>query len=232
MEEMEPHGTPLELDQPRDTDYEYEEVFWDTEKKGKLNVPLITIQNQWADKFTRMACGQFWLTHIMNAQNKIEYAIKKLPFTEYQAIDFWREIVKITPTAEFVGSSLQGNLDFHRKAWRIAWYAKVSTKEQIIAALDAQHYIYTGSYHGDWKDVRSFQRYKIREDGAKVPHITSYFTYVDEGVKGLNSYWKDDGTFIVPWAIFLSSEYFTKYAVIDNWLDDVLLSYKVKKNLL
>lgn len=218
---MEENNHIINLDQPLETDYKYQEVFWSVVREKKnIPVPVITIQNQWAQPVTRMACGEFWLVHIINAQDKLQSKFQWLGkwlnyFTEINAKKEWEEFIKIYPNAEYEGSTLQQNLEFQRKKWNITGYAKVVTKEEIMNAIDSQNYIYTGSTSWDWVSVRDYHIYKLRTDGKKQGHITPYPKYDVNWVWGINSYWPNNWLFFVPWDIFLN-HYFTKYAVIDS----------------
>jgi len=102
-----------------------------------------------------------------------------------------------------MGTTLQSNLDYHRRKGNISGYLKVSTKEQIMQAIDMNQYIYTGSQTGDWVSVRNEHIYKLRTDHKIVGHITGYGKYDDEFIFGINSYGKNNGIFKVPWDIFL-----------------------------
>lgn len=216
---MEENNHIINLDQPLATDYQYSEVFG-TEfyEKKDIPVPVITIQNQWAQNISKMACGEFWLVHIINAQDKLQskfkwYSKRLSYFMEISALREWKEFLVLYPNAEYEGSTLQQNLEFQRKKWNITGYAKVVTKEEIMHAMDNQNYIYTGSKNWNWLLVKLNHIYEIT---TKIsPHITSYFKYNNEWVYWLNSYWPDNWKFFVPWDIFLNN-FFTKYAVIDN----------------
>lgn len=221
----------INLDQPLATDYKYQEVFWDVViDQNKIPVQVITIQNQGAQPITRMACGEFWLVHIINAQDtlmaKFQWFWKWLNyFIEKKALNEWIEFIKIYPNAQYEGSTLQQNLEFHRKKWNITGYAVVKSKEEIMHAMDNQNYIYTGSTSGDWNSVRDFHIYKLRTDWKLVGHITSYFKYSNEWVFWLNSYWPNNWIFFVRWEIFLNN-FFTKYSVIDSKWATIYWNYR------
>ena len=227
----------INLDQPLATDYKYQDLFW-TEfyEKKNIPVPIITIQNQWAQNISKMACGEFWLVHIINAQDKLQSKFQWLwkwlnYFTEKKALNEWLEFIKIYPNAEYEGSTLQQNLEFQRKKWNITGYAVVKTKEEIMNAIDNQNYIYTGSTSGDWVSVRDNHIYKLRTDWRKVGHITCYFKYNDKWIYddkwvwGVNSYWPNNWKFFVSWDIFLNN-YFTKYSVIDSRWETIYWEYR------
>ena len=221
----------INLDQPLATDYQYQEVFGsEFYEKKNIPVPIITIQNQWAQNISKMACGEFWLVHIINAQDKLQSKFQWLwkwlnYFTEKKALNEWLEFIKIYPSAEYEGSTLQQNLEFHRKKWNITGYAVVKSKEEIMHAMDNQNYIYTGSKTGDWNLVRDTHYYKLRTDWRLVGHITSYFKYDVNGVWGLNSYWPNNWKFFVSWDIFLNN-FFTLYSVIDAKWATIYQNYR------
>ncbi len=215
------------IDKPDDRDWQFEVLFWETTDHKPIPFPLITIQNQWAQDITRMACGQYGLVHIINAQDRIANAINKTPKFAIQAIDCWRDILLWNPNAEFVGSTLQSNLEWHRKKGNITGYATLETKEQCMQAIDMNCYIYTWSQTGDWEYVRDKHEYRLRTDGKIVGHITCYWKYDKDYVWGINSYWIWNGLFKVPWDIFLN-HYFTKYAVLDTSVTDAVAKYRAR----
>jgi len=204
------------IDVPSEKDYEYEVLFWSIEPVKRMRVPKITIFNQWLDSKTKMACGIYWMTHIVNAQNKISDAVNKIKNIELKPDIIWKEkVLPANPQAEFVWTTLQSNLELFRKLNLITWYAKANKKEEIMDALDHQRYIYTGSQTWNWQAVRENKIYELRTDGKIVGHITARFTYDKDYVFGVNSYWPTNWPFKCPWDIFLNN-FFNKYACSDT----------------
>lgn len=212
-----PEETKLNIDIPRDTDYKYQAVFGAIEPmKNRMRVPKITIFNQGAELKTKMACGNYAMGHIVNAQNTIADAVYKVKHIELNPWIIWKEkLLPINPNAEFEWTTLQSNLDLFKKLKLITWFTLVETKAEIMDALDHQRYIMTGSQTWDWVNVRDFHIYKLRTDDRLVGHFTSYFTYDKDYVYWVNSYWPKNWTFKCPWNLFLNN-YYTKYCISDT----------------
>lgn len=222
-----PIPTNLILDQPRETDYEYEAVFWAIEPiKKRMRVPKITIWNQWAEVKTRMACWNYAMTHIVNAQNTISDAVNKVNHIELNPWIIWKEkLLPINPDAEYEWTTIQSNLDLFKSLWLITGFAKVKTKEEIMDALDHQRYIFTGSQTWDWQNVRDNHIYKVRTDWKIVWHFTAYFTYDKDFVYWVNSYWPDNWKFKCSWDIFLN-DFYTQYAISDSRDEKAFIKFR------
>ncbi|HRI36095.1 MAG TPA: hypothetical protein PK765_03375 [bacterium] len=145
-----------------------------------LPFPVIDIQNQGAKASTRMACGQFALAHVINAQNRIRAAADKTDYIPRDASREWSRLAQKNSTILTEGTTLQSNLADAVSHEAVTGYAVVQTREEIEHALAHQRYIYTGSASGDWKAVRDTKRYKVRRDGKFVGHIIAVGSYTDE----------------------------------------------------
>lgn len=66
-----PEETTLELDQPDERDYMHDELFGNSEQlpTSVLYLPE-HIQNQGAEKVTKMGCSRYGACHAINGQNK------------------------------------------------------------------------------------------------------------------------------------------------------------------
>lgn len=212
-----PEETKLIIDQPRETDYEYETLFWAVEPlPSRMRVPKITIWNQWLEDKTKMACWNYAMTHIVNAQNKISDAVNKVKNIELNPAIIWKEkLLPTNPQAEFDWTTLQSNLDLFMKLWLITWYTKTQNKEEKMDAMYHQRYIFTGSQTGDWLKVRETWIYWIRTDWRIVWHLTAWFTYDRDWVYGINSYGPKNWIVKCPWDLFLNN-FFTQYAISDT----------------
>lgn len=101
----------MAIDAPDERDYAYEMTFGSIESvSDHLPFPAIEIQNQGAKASTRMACGQYALTHIVNGQNRIRAAADKADYVARDAAAEWARIVSSVPAMAEEGSTLQYNL--------------------------------------------------------------------------------------------------------------------------
>lgn len=210
-------------DEPDDRDYIYEELFWAVEITKKVAFPKdrLIVQDQSSDQRTRMACSRFAGIHIHNAQQIIEH----WPTVEQvMAKEIWEMYLGENAKAEKEGATLQSILNQLKKLGFIEWYAKCTTDETRKQAIDKGHWLITWSLYGDWTYVRDYKVYRERADGRKAWHLFDGVGYNDKWRECLNSFWPNNGYFLIPYE-YTKSLYST-YAIIDKDESGVLQAYK------
>jgi len=201
------------IDIPSLSDYEYSDMNFGVEE-DKKELPKFTIYNQWAELVTRMACVFFSNGMLNNIQNLIEY---DGDYKELNPKEFWVEYLKVNPTAEWFGTSLQAGMDFMKKKWLIAGYAKI-TNDKLDSAIDRGTYIETGAYGVDWGTTRETWILTFRADGAGIWHAFMIIKQDKEFYYVANSYGETRGNEKGRFKIRKSDidKLFTRYAIIDK----------------
>lgn len=158
--------TNAAFDSPLPTDYPYEGVFGSVSSDSTITfiARVPTIQNQGAERVTRMACTRFGLTHVVNSQNRRVSNETVNPYVESIAKDYWLAYLKDNPSAEENGATLQSALEQFRKDGTITGYAVANSVEMMKDAIRNYRLIYTGSMNGDWGKVRTEKKYALRTD--------------------------------------------------------------------
>lgn len=196
------------FDSPDERDYQYDMLFGsETIEPIKFPINELTVQNQWADPITHMACSRFGIVHISNGQ-----FLLNMNAEPYDGKRMWEAYLLANPTAEKNGATLQSALTQAKDTGMIAGYATIKTIDEAKQALDRGHFIYTGSSNGNWNAVRNTKNYEIRTDNQVIGHIWSIIGYNDSGFTAINSYGAENGYFHFPYNLFDTT--FTKYAVI------------------
>lgn len=214
--------TSLELDQPSDKDYIYEDLFGSSEVKNKTVAYYPEhIQNQWAEHITKMACSRFGLVHAINAQNKEVSRIDGMRYYEIQAKVSWENYLKENPSAQKEWATLQSALSQFVKLWFITWYTRLNWIESMKNSLDNVRPIYTGSKNSNWSTVTNEHIYSIWTGYA---HIFCIIGYNESSWIAINSYWPNNGVFYIPFNLTYSL--FSCYAISDTRDDEVFNNLK------
>lgn len=209
-----PEETDLVLDQPRDTDYEYQSLFWSTESSNMALFLPPSIQNQWTKYKTRMACSRYGICHAINAQN-LEVSKKDLMrFYEIPWESMWENYLKVNPKAEQEWATLQSAMQQMLELSLITGYSRLNSQEDMKASIRAIRPIYTGSQNGEWNLVRDEHRYALRTDGRVVGHIFCIVGYNESSWIAINSYWANNWVFYIPFD--LTNTLFTRYSISDS----------------
>ena len=204
------------LDIPDEKDFLYEELFWWVEAELVKPFPKdkLIIQNQWISQDTQMACGCFWLTHISNAQNIIEYDNFWKEYNQLQARDLWLDYLKINPKARYEWSTLQNWLKRFKDSGLIIWYTKINSIEEAKKAIDLWQYIYSWALKWDWNHVKTTWVFKSTTWKTYWHLFTAWVWYNDQGFIAINSYWPKNWYFTIPYSEW--NNLYSKYAIIDN----------------
>lgn len=207
-----PQESLIELDQPRENERKYEELFGNSSEQDGYNVFYPpTIFNQWAKPKTRMACGRYGIVHWVNAQN---YAVSKIDWMrwfEYNPEVMWENYLKVNPDAEIEGSTLQSGLDQMVELGIITWYSRLNWIDSMKSSLRSFKPIYTGSKQCNWSSVRDFKRYEL---GTGYAHIFCIVGFDGSGWIAINSYGPSNGVFHIAYE--LTSSLFSCYALSDT----------------
>ena len=219
------------LDTPDSRDYsaeDYQEVAMGIEWK-KRPEDKVEVQNQGKE----WACTRFWLTHVNNGQNIIEYEANWSEYTQIKAIDVWNRSNKVL--------SLQSALAQFKTEWLIEGWVRIdrypSDKAKAIIqmkqAIDMWNFVYTWSESWDWsKTWKKPYIYQLRTDWKIVGHAWSIVEYDDttQMFKAINSRWPtrwDKGYFYVPYEMI--DKLFSKYCIIDKDNSDIFKNFKRKQ---
>ena len=182
-----PQETALELDQPREGEREYEELFG-SEGGGDIVYNAFyptTIYNQGAKPKTRMGCSRYGIIHAINAQNKAVAERDGMRSFEYNPEVSWENYLRVNPQAEKEGATLQGALDQMVDLSLRTGYTRLNGIESMKASLRSFRPIYTGSKQCNWNSVRDFKRYEL---GTGYAHIFCIVGFDGSGWIAVNSY--------------------------------------------
>ena len=103
-----PEETNIEMDVPSEGEYIYEALFGEAGASAEsVSFYPPVIQNQGAKNKTRMACTRYGMVHAINAQNKAVAEIDGMRWHEIHAEGMWLNFLKVEPTAEKDGATLQ-----------------------------------------------------------------------------------------------------------------------------
>ena len=206
------------IDVPSSNDYdawEFQEMAMGTDVI-KFPQDKVIVWDQW----NVWACTRFWLTHLNNGQNVLEYERN------------WQEYKQLNPMDERNKSnkvlSLQDALTQFKTEWLIEGYVRIDRfpKDkptailQMKQAIDMGHFVYTGSDNWNWQATwKKPYIYTLRTDGKIVGHAWSIIAYDDEKqlFKVINSWWPtwgDKWYFYLPYELI--DKIFSKYCIIDK----------------
>ena len=213
--------TELNIDQPRDTDYQYEQLFGSGDSQESQEFLPSSIQNQWAKPKTRMGCGCYGITHAINAQNLAVSKIDGMRYYEIPAETQWMRRLEKTPSAEKDGSTLQSWLDTMKELGYITGYSRVNTIAEMKDALNNTRPLYTWSKKCNWRTVTSEHKYTLWDWYA---HIFCIVWYNSSGWIAINSYWPSN------WVFYIDYEYtdslFSVYSLHDSRDSEVFSKIK------
>ena len=222
---MENAGT----DNPSSLDWDYQLVAGNSTGNVRKRYPF-TIQNQWLQAKTKMACSRYGITHAINAQNSHRAWETNTSLVEIQALDLWLRRLAVNPSCEYKWDSLQSGLNQAKAEGLITGYAACLTNEtgdtnsKMKNALDNYNFIYTGSQVADWHYVTTNHLYKVRTDGGICGHIFAIVDYDDEWFIAVNSYGEENGLFTIPYS--LTDTLFTRYTIFDSKDEEAIANYK------
>lgn len=214
------------LDIPDTNDYIFEDLFWATETPDLKSFPKeeLMVQNQKLFSDTQMACWCFWLTHISNAQNILEFWKIWKSYNQVVARDLWLEYIKENPKARYEWSTLQTWLNRFKNMWLIIWYTKINSIEDAKKAIDLWQYIYSWALNWDWNSVKNTWIYKTSKTKTYGHLFTAWVWYNDVWFIAINSYWPKNWYFIIPYEEW--NNLYSKYAIVDNENEEVIKTYK------
>lgn len=216
--------TILELDQPKEGEHEYETLFGSSDSQaGNVFYPR-EIQNQWAKAITRMACSRYGMCHAVNAQNHAVQWKDGMRFYEIPWEGMWENYLKVNPSAEKQGATLQSALEQFMELWYITWYSRISTIADMKDSLNNTRPIYTGSQVGDWSYVTTDHKYRVRTDGRVVGHCFCIVWYNDSSWIAINSYWTSNWVFYIPFN--LTDTLFSRYSISDSRDEEIFSKLK------
>lgn len=208
-------------DVPDERDYQYGEIVgWDV-PPVTFPTEKITWFNQLAQPETYMACSRYGITHVVNGQNLLVNGTQPV-----NPVSLWEEYIKINPSAISDGATLQSALKQVKDEWLIAWYAKVSSIDQIKQAIDRGHFIYTWSKDGNWQEMERTHVYSKRTDWRIVGHCWCIVGYDQDNLYGGNSCGQSNGLFKFPNEYYQSL--FSQYAILPTTEINALQLYKQK----
>ncbi len=208
--------TDLIIDQPRESDYMYEQLFGSGDSQDSREFLPPSIQNQGAKPKTRMGCGCYGICHAINAQNLAVSKVDGMRFYEIPAEGQWLRRIDVTPEAEKKGSTLQSWLDTMKELGYITGYSRVNTIAEMKDALNNTRPIYTGSLNCNWNTVRDDHIYSL---GNGYAHIFCIVGYNKSWWIAINSYGPSNGVFYIPYEF--TDSLFTRYALSDSRDADV-----------
>lgn len=211
------------IDLPDERDIAYSVLLGSSNESLAVEFPYDTlaIQDQSSEWITRMACSRFGMTHIVNGQTLITGNTQDL-----KGVDLWKRYLIQNPTAESDGATLQSALAQAKREGLIGWYGTIETMSMAKLAIDLGHFIYTGSFNGDWTSVRTHGIYALRTDRAIVGHVWVIVGYDNDWFQAINSYGQKNGYFTLPYELFFTT--FTKYAILPGEETNQLLTYRLK----
>ena len=204
--------TTLELDQPREWEAIYDELFWASENIEVYNVFYPhTIFNQGAKTETRMGCSRYGIIHAINAQNLAFAKIDWMRTYEYNPEVMWCNYLKVNPLAEEEGATLQGALEQMVDLNLITWSSRLLSIDSMKQSLLSYKPIYTWSKSCNWSSVRDFKRYEL---GSGYAHIFCIIGFDGSGWIAINSYWPSNGVFHIAYEF--TSSLFSCYSLSDS----------------
>lgn len=207
-----PQFTELELDQPREWEHIYDELFWATDTNEMYNVFYPhTIFNQGAKPLTRMACSRYGIIHAINAQNIAVAKIDKMRTYEFNPEVMWENYLKVNPSAEKEGATLQGAIEQMVDLNLITWSSKLLSIDSMKDSLMNFKPIYTWSKQCDWSSVRDFKRYAL---GTGYAHIFCIVGFDWAWWIAINSYWPSNWVFHIDYKF--TDSLFSCYSLSDS----------------
>lgn len=215
------------IDNPSIFDYkasDLEWLLWAAEEVLPFPKELLEIFNQWADKDTLMSCTRQWLANITNGNNLIYQGSQDIMLAKNEWIKAYNKNPSIKANWDF----LQAALNQFVADKLISGYYTVSWKQEHMNAIDKWHWIYSWSNNGDWTSVANDWIYKLKTPSSGHA-MAKWVEYDDEWLIGINSYWKKNWFFKIPWE--LCDTTFTSYAIIDYKEESAILAYKHKLNM-
>ena len=221
-------------DEPTNKDWiEFDEL-WGGDMKPEVRVGKeLPIQDQSKQIQTSDACGQYMMTHSVNAMNLFRWWDFLFKWEEQREnfIDMYQH----TPRYKNVdirteGSRLQDNLEFARRTGMIAWYYKVSWVDSIRKALSLGRTIAAWSKKINWRETRQDPYVAVGNSWAwHFFGITIYRDFVNM-LSCPNSYWEESYD---NWYHHINyndtSLLYTRYALIPK--EEKHISSKVKMNV-
>jgi len=180
-------------DAPSDKDLLYSELWGDditTELPERVFLAEgVKIYNQWAKKYTRMACGSYWLVHGTNIHNHLN-----VEGSEMDPYNHWGAFVNAHKKPWYdpitMGSSLQDQLNFGILQGLIKAYTRLekTKKQEYQINLANKRCVYSGSSNIDReKTKKSKDKFAVIWPGAG--HIFLICGYGPKGLVCMNSYW-------------------------------------------
>lgn len=226
----------MNIDIPDKKDIPYQILFGsDIEKNIRLDIDFIkkylTIFNQSSQSETKMACWCYWIHHISNILNLIEYSNQWINYAEINPLNPWKEYLKINPQAQYEWSSLQTWLNRLLDNWLISWYSKLATVEEAKNAIDSWKWIYTWSMNWDWNVVKNTHIYETKD--KSYWHLFCICWYDDNWFIAINSNWSINWYFNIPYKYW--DTLYSRYAVSDKkdlWVYTLYNNLKSKVDLL
>lgn len=157
-------------DEPSPKDWiEFDELWgWDLPVEVWVGKDL-PIQDQALQEETKNACGEYMITHCVNAMNLFRWGDFLYRWEEER--ENFIEMFQHTPRYKDVdirtmGSRLQDNLEFARRTGMIAWYYRVSSIESHKKALAMGRTIATGSKKINWRETRQEPYVAVWDSGS------------------------------------------------------------------
>ncbi len=198
----------------------------------------VTIYNQGADPYTKMACGSYSQIHGTNTHNT--YNIEWMTYDPYL---HWQAFVEAHKTDTYdpieQWSSIQAQLAFQKKQWYITGRVKIFTAQEAEENLIKWRTIVTWSMNIDWKKTKASAD-KIAVIGKWAAHLVVIVWYNrdKELLVCMNSYWPDymdKGFFYVRYSDI--SSLYSMYALLDKkdlrtinqWKMKILAVQRAKK---
>lgn len=203
--------TELVIDQPRETDYQYETLFGSTTKQDSVEFLPPTIQNQGAKPVTRMGCGCYGICHAINSQNLAVSKIDGMRFYDIPAEGLWINRLKTNPEAEKQGSTLQSWLDTMKDLGYITGYTRVVGIADMQDALNNVRLLYTWSKKCNWHTVTSEHKYTLWDWYA---HIFAIIGYNASWWIAVNSYGTQNWIFYIDYKY--TDSLFSVYSLHDS----------------
>lgn len=182
-------------DEPSSKDWiEFDEL-WGEELQPEVRVGKeLPIQDQSAQEETSNACGQYMMTHCVNAMNLFRWGdfLYRGEEERENFIGMFQHTTRYKDVdIRTQGSRLQDNLEFARRTGMIAWYYRVDSADSIRKALSLGRVIATGSKKINWRETRQEPYIAVGNSGAwHFFGITRYRDLINL-LSCPNSYWDD-----------------------------------------
>jgi hypothetical protein len=207
------------FDRPRTKDRFYRDLeYWGGETPAVVDLSSwVVIYNQWADDYTKMACGSYSQIHGTNTHNT--YNVEGMTYDPYKHRELFVEKYKTDdydPIEKW--SSIQDQLDFQKKKSYITGRVKIFTAQECEENLIKWRTIVTGSKKIDRKKTKTSAG-NIAVIGTWAAHLVVIVWYDrnKELLRCMNSYWPnymDNGFFYVKYSDIPSL--YSMYALLDK----------------